>query len=103
MRFLLGVVCLLVVSCAFDYGSITVKSDEPIRSARLTLNGKDVEVERVSEKSVTAKWQGGEASGEFLITFSDGSQTSCLVGYLEGSSFYREEFVIADGTCEPIR
>lgn len=100
MKGLIAVLGLLASSCAFDHATITVEADEPIRSASLTLNGEKVAMERNTGNSFSAKWRGGEASGELVVSFNDGTQSSCRVGYLEGSSFYREEFRIVGRACD---
>jgi hypothetical protein len=90
------------MSCADRGATITVTSDEAIAGARLVLNDKKVEVERVSRHAFTATWSGGEASGEFRVRLDDGAEVVCLVGYLEGTHFYRERFAIKDRRCEPV-
>ena len=91
-----------LLGCADRGASITVTADQPIARAHLLLNDKDVEVERVSRHAFTATWSGGEASGEFRVGLNDGTEVVCLIGYLEGTDFYREQFSIKDGKCEPV-
>ena len=100
-----GLFCLaaLLWGCPlFSNATLTVEADEPIQDALLVLNGKKIAAERVSQSSFAADWNGGEASGEFRLRFRDGAQTICFIGYLEGSSFYDQEYKVIDRQCEPV-
>ena len=90
----------LLTGCALDRATIKVDADEPVESARLVLNGEEIEVKRESSKSFVSTWSGGEASGELAVIMKYGTEVVCSVGYIEGSAFYREEFAISNRRCE---
>jgi hypothetical protein len=96
------ILVVALMSCADRGATITVTADEPIARARLVLNDKDVEVERLSRHAFTATWRGGEASGEFRAGLNDGTEVVCLVGYLEGTDLYREQYAIKGRQCEAV-
>lgn len=81
LRILLGLVIFLSAGCSkgvpFD-----LKSDEPLKSATLSLRDQRISMEKGADGVYVAHWAGGEADGTIQVIFPDGGVASCRVGYV---------------------
>ncbi|MFK7843090.1 MAG: hypothetical protein AB8B54_12565, partial [Sphingorhabdus sp.] len=72
---------LLISSCAPE-PMFAVDVDEPVESAKLTLNDNSAKMMKNVDGRYWAKWGGSDAGGRITIYYPDGDLTICEVGYV---------------------
>jgi hypothetical protein len=74
--------------------------DEPIVGGDLTLNGRSAHLMHNVDGAYWAKWTGSDASGQIVIRYADGANTTCRVGYVTRGMTEIQDFEITRRECE---
>lgn len=92
---------LLVSSCVLE-PMFAVDVDEPVESAKLTLNGNSANMMKNVDGRYWAKWGGSDAGGSIDIFYPDGAVTKCEIGYVTHGHGVPEiqSFEVKNRKCE---
>ncbi len=102
MRMLWLLVTTLLISACAPEPMFAVDVDEPVESAKLTLNGNSAKMMKNVDGRYWAKWGGSDAGGRIIVSYPDGDSTVCEVGYVTHGHGIPEvqSFEVEDRKCE---